>query len=69
MDYVSPAFRTLYTDFYIKLVEHHPTTWATLYRIMDRTPPSAPLARMRRAIERLNTLKLREAIARSRPTR
>jgi processive 1,2-diacylglycerol beta-glucosyltransferase len=34
-----------------------------LYRIMDKTPPSAPLARVRRAIERLNTLKLRKAIA------
>jgi len=67
MDYVSGAFRALYTDFYIKLVEHHPTMWATLYRIMDRTPPSAPLARVRRAIERLNTLKLREAIAKFRP--
>ncbi|HEV7491440.1 MAG TPA: glycosyltransferase [Rhodanobacteraceae bacterium] len=63
MDYVSTAFRALYTDFYIKLVEHHPTAWATLYRIMDRTPPSAPLARVRRAIERLNTLNLRKAIA------
>jgi len=69
MDYVSGAFRALYTDFYIKLVEHHPTMWATLYRIMDRTPPSAPLARVRRAIERLNTLKLREAIAKFRRTR
>ena len=63
MDFVSPAFRALYTDFYIKLVEHHPSMWAMLYRIMDRTRPSAPISRMRRAIERLNTLKLREAIA------
>jgi processive 1,2-diacylglycerol beta-glucosyltransferase len=63
MDFVSPAFRALYTDFYIKLVEHHPALWAMLYRITDRTPPSAPLARVRRAIERLNTLKLRKAIA------
>ncbi|HKE46970.1 MAG TPA: glycosyltransferase [Rhodanobacteraceae bacterium] len=63
MDFVSSGFRALYTDFYLKLVEHHPSMWAMLYRIMDRTPPSAPLARMRRAIERLNTLKLRKAIA------
>jgi len=63
MDFVSPAFRALYTDFYIKLVEHHPSMWAMLYRIMDRARPSAPLSRIRRAIERLNTLKLREAIA------
>lgn len=63
MDFVSSAFRALYTDFYLKLVEHHPAVWAMLYRIMDRTPPSTPLARVRRAIERLNTLKLRKAVA------
>ncbi len=63
MDYVSSAFRALYADFYLKLVEHSPTAWSMLYRIMDRTPPSAPLARLRRAVERLNTLKLRKAIA------
>jgi processive 1,2-diacylglycerol beta-glucosyltransferase len=67
MDYVSTAFRALYTDFYIKLVEHHPTMWAMLYRIMDRTPPSAPLSRVRRAIERLNTLNLRKAISKFAP--
>ncbi|MBO9664367.1 glycosyltransferase [Dokdonella sp.] len=63
MDYVPTAFRTLYTDLYLKLVEHSPTAWSMLYRIMDRTPPSAPLARLRRAIERLNSRALRQAIA------
>ena len=63
MNYVPGAFRSLYTDFYLKLVESHPSAWAKLYRIMDQTPPSAPLARLRRAVERLNTLKLRKAIA------
>jgi processive 1,2-diacylglycerol beta-glucosyltransferase len=67
MDFVSSAFRALYTDFYLKLVEHSPTAWAMLYRIMDKTAPSTPLARVRRAIERLNTLKLRKAIAAFRP--
>jgi processive 1,2-diacylglycerol beta-glucosyltransferase len=38
-----------------------------LYRIMDRTPPNAPVARLRRAIERLNTRDLRRAIARFAP--
>jgi len=63
MDFVSSAFRALYTDFYLKLVEHSPTAWSMLYRIMDKTPPSAPMSRVRRAIELLNTLKLRKAIA------
>jgi processive 1,2-diacylglycerol beta-glucosyltransferase len=67
MDHVSPAFRALYTDLYLKLVEHSPTTWSMLYRIMDRTPPNAAIARLRRAIERLNTHDLRRAIARFAP--
>lgn len=67
MDHVSPAFRALYTDLYLKLVEHSPATWSMLYRIMDRTPPNAPVARLRRAIERLNTRDLRRTIARFAP--
>jgi len=67
MDHVSPAFRALYTDLYLKLVEHSPATWSMLYRIMDRTPPNAPAARLRRAIERLNTRDLLRAIARFEP--
>jgi processive 1,2-diacylglycerol beta-glucosyltransferase len=63
MDHVPTAFRTLYTDAYLKLVEHSPAAWAMLYRIMDKTPPNAPLARLRRAMERLNTHALRKAIA------
>jgi processive 1,2-diacylglycerol beta-glucosyltransferase len=63
MDHVPTAFRTLYTDAYLKLVEHSPATWAMLYRIMDKTPPNAPMSRLRRAIERLNTHGLRKQIA------
>ena len=62
MDYVSSAFRALYTELYLKVVEKHPAVWAQLYRIMDKTPANAPASRLRRAVERLNTLKLREAI-------
>ena len=62
MDYVSTAFRALYTELYLKVVEKHPAVWAQLYRIMDKTPANAPASRLRRAVERLNTLKLREAI-------
>ena len=62
MDYVSSAFRALYTELYLKVVEKHPAVWAQFYRIMDKTPANAPASRLRRAVERLNTLKLREAI-------
>jgi len=31
MDFVTPAFRKLYTDFYIKLVNKAPALWGYLY--------------------------------------
>ncbi|MEO8671393.1 MAG: glycosyltransferase [Tahibacter sp.] len=63
MDHVSAAFRALYTKFYLRLIERHPLIWAQLYQITDRTPPDAPLQRLRRIVERLNARALREAIA------
>lgn len=63
MDYVPIAFRKLYTDFYLRLVDKFPALWAQLYRITDETPPDALPARLRRAIERLNARSLRSAIA------
>lgn len=63
MDYVPAAFRRLYTDFYLRLVDKFPALWAQLYRITDETPPDAAMARLRRAIERLNARSLRGAIA------
>lgn len=63
MDHVPTAFRKLYTDFYLRLVDKFPALWAQLYRITDETPPDALPARLRRAIERLNARSLRSAIA------
>ena len=62
MDYVTTAFRKLYTDYYLRLVDKYPALWAQLYRITNETPPDAPQARLRRGIERLNALGLRKAI-------
>ncbi len=62
MDYVPRAFRALWKEFYLRLVEKFPSLWAQLYRITDETPPDAALARLRRAIERLNARSLRHAI-------
>lgn len=62
MDHVPAAFRKLYTDFYLRLVEKFPSLWAQLYRITDETPPDATTARLRRAVERLNARGLQRAI-------
>jgi processive 1,2-diacylglycerol beta-glucosyltransferase len=62
LDLVPDAFRKLYSDTYLKLVERHPRLWAWLYEATDTTPPDAWFARMRRGVERLNTLRLRAAI-------
>lgn len=63
MDYVPKAFRALYTEYYLRLVEKFPALWAQLYRITDETPADATLARLRRAVERLNTRALHQAVA------
>lgn len=62
MDHVPAAFRKLYTDFYLRLVDKFPSLWAQLYRITDETPPDATTARLRRAVERLNARGLQRAI-------
>ncbi len=63
MDCVPHSFRTLYTETYLHLVTRYPLLWAKLYQISDRARPAAPLSRLRRLVERLNTRKLRDAIA------
>jgi processive 1,2-diacylglycerol beta-glucosyltransferase len=63
MDYVPSSFRRIYADFYLRLITRHPQLWGMLYRITDDTHPDALTQRMRRTIERLNTRRLRTAIA------
>jgi len=62
MTLVPRSFRALYTDYYIKIVEHHPSVWAYLYHATDKMPRDALFAKFRRAIERLNTRKLRATL-------
>jgi processive 1,2-diacylglycerol beta-glucosyltransferase len=62
MALVPASFRALYADYYIRLVEHHPSVWVYLYHASDKMPRDALFARLRRAIERLNTRQLRAAI-------
>jgi len=62
MTLVPNSFRKLYADYYIKIVEHHPSVWAYLYHATDKMPRDALFAKVRRAIERLNTRNLRAAL-------
>lgn len=62
MTLVPRSFRALYTNYYIEIVERHPSVWAYLYHATDKMPRDALFAQVRRAIERLNTRKLREAV-------
>lgn len=62
MDHVTAGFRKLYTDFYIALVSRHPALWGYLYRVTDEAQPDSMLQKLRRAIERLNTRSLVQAI-------
>jgi len=63
MDHVPSGFRKLYANFYIALVNRHPAIWGYLYRVTDEARPDSMMQRLRRGIERLNTLRLRRQIA------
>ncbi|MDB5894478.1 MAG: galactosyldiacylglycerol synthase [Rhodoferax sp.] len=54
MDFVTPAFRKLYTDFYIKLVDKAPTLWGYLYHQTHAAQPDSTMERLRRKVERMN---------------
>ncbi|MGS0741832.1 MGDG synthase family glycosyltransferase [Glaciimonas sp. GG7] len=62
MDYVSAGFRAIYTDFYLHLVNRHPALWGYVYQKSDNADPDATMQKLRRAMERLSTRKLRVAI-------
>jgi processive 1,2-diacylglycerol beta-glucosyltransferase len=63
MDFVPSSFRRIYADFYLSLITRYPRIWGMLYRITGDARPDAVVQRMRRTIERLNTRRLRAAIA------
>jgi processive 1,2-diacylglycerol beta-glucosyltransferase len=67
MDVVPPAFRKLYAELYIKLVEKMPLAWAYLYQRTDRRAVRSPFDRLRRSVERLNTRKLDRELRRLAP--
>jgi processive 1,2-diacylglycerol beta-glucosyltransferase len=67
MTLVPDTFRRIYADSYIKLVEGSPALWGYIYQKTDTAARNAPLSRLRRGIERLNTRRLREFIEREKP--
>ena len=67
MDLVPPAFRTLYSESYIKLVERAPLLWSYLYSRSDKRTRASKSDRLRRGIEQLNTRKFDGEIERLAP--
>jgi processive 1,2-diacylglycerol beta-glucosyltransferase len=63
MDFVPAAFRKLYTDFYLRLVNKHPAVWGYLYQLTNEAQPDGTLQKLRRGVERLNTRALHRQIA------
>ena len=63
MELVPKLFKTVYADTYIKVVERHPAFWGYLYDKTDREQVDSSLSRLRIAIERLNTQKLKKVLA------
>jgi processive 1,2-diacylglycerol beta-glucosyltransferase len=60
-------FRKLYGELYLDLVERHPQVWAHLYQRSDRAAPDAWENRLRRAVERVSTRALGDALKRLQP--
>jgi len=67
MDFVTAAFRKIYTDFYIKLVNKAPTLWGYLYQVSNEADAGSTMEKLRRAVERLNTKPLLKAIVAFQP--
>jgi processive 1,2-diacylglycerol beta-glucosyltransferase len=67
MDYVTDSFKKLYTDFYIKLVNHAPTLWGYLYQHSHEAQPDSLMERLRRKLERMNAKALVKAISEFQP--
>lgn len=62
MDHVPTLFKKVYAETYIKIVEHHPAFWGYLYHRSDYENVNSALSKLRIAIERLNTGKLKKVL-------
>jgi processive 1,2-diacylglycerol beta-glucosyltransferase len=62
MQYVTPTFRKIYTDWYIRLVNTSPLAWRMLYERSARADPAAIAQKLRRLTERLQSAALLKAV-------
>lgn len=62
MDYASSAFRRIYTDLYLALVNKHPELWRHLYRATNEVQGDSMRDRIRRGIERMNVRAFMKAV-------
>ncbi len=63
MDIVPPLFKKVYAESYLTLVTKHPALWGYLYSKTDRRKIDSTLDKLRLAVERLNTQKLKDILA------
>ncbi len=59
MDLVPRLFKTVYADSYTPIVARHPALWGYLYAETDRRKIDSALDKLRTAVERVNTQKLK----------
>jgi processive 1,2-diacylglycerol beta-glucosyltransferase len=57
MEWVPRIFRTVYADSFLYVVERHPELWGYLYGKTDQTRAESKLEGLRKALERLNTVR------------
>ena len=62
MTLVPPLFRKVYAESYYPLVERHPALWGYLYQQSDKRKLDSKLDKLRIAVERLNTQKLKDVL-------
>lgn len=54
MDFVTSAFRKIYTNFYLQLVNRAPTLWGYLYNFTNEAKRDSSMEKLRRSLERWN---------------
>lgn len=67
MDFVPRAFRHVYTDLYVRMVEKYPHAWGCLYRYMQQAGHGDRVQALRRWVERRQARALLRNIVAMRP--